>query len=144
MLRSSATAQNSELDSQIIEFEPGEVNGSLASRFEKVARKFPERPAVRSGQFAWSYSKLNQQANRLAYAIMTARSSHPEPVALLLQPEAPLIASMLGVMKAGKFFSVLETSLPTSKQAEILENLQPALIVRDRQNLELAEEARAG
>jgi amino acid adenylation domain-containing protein len=140
MQRSSSTAHNNDRDSKILEFEQGELNSSMASRFEKVALKFPERPAVRSSHFDWSYTKLNQEANRLAHAILTIRGSAPEPVALLCEHEAPMIAGMLGVMKAGKFFTVLDSNLPAGNLAGILENLQPALIVRDRQNRKLAEE----
>jgi amino acid adenylation domain-containing protein len=126
-------------DNQVLEFEPGEVNGSIPARFEKVARKFSELPAVRSGRYAWSYSRLNQEANWLAHAILAERGSTPEPVALLFEHEAPLIASMFGVMKANKFFSVLDPSLPSGKLGAILENLQPALMVSNGANLGLAQ-----
>jgi amino acid adenylation domain-containing protein len=134
-----------EQNNQILEFEPGEVNSSIPARFEKVVSKFPELPAIRSSRYAWSYGRLNQEANRLAHAILAERGSNPEPVALLFEHEAPLIASMMGVMKADKFFSVLDPSLPSGKLGAILENLQPALIVSDDAHLDLAQKlARPG
>jgi amino acid adenylation domain-containing protein len=137
---SQSQTQNSQPLPTGLELEQCEIEGSIASRFEKVVRYYPERLAVKSSRYAWSYAMLNDQANRLAQTILAARGEKPEPVAVLCEHEAPLIAGMLGVVKTSKFFSVLDASLPTNKLAAIIENLQPGLIVSDGANLSLAQE----
>jgi amino acid adenylation domain-containing protein len=132
--------QNSGIDSDVLEFEPGEVDGSIASRFEKVTRQFPERLAVKSSRYAWSYATLNNRANWLAQSILAERGGEPEPVAVLCEHEAPIIAAILGVLKSGKFFVSLDASFPITSLRTILDDLQPALIISDEANLHLAQD----
>ncbi len=88
--------QNSNPDSSVLEFEPGEVDGSIASRFEKVVRYNPEQLAVKSSRYAWTYATLNHKANQMAQAILAERGEAPEPVAVLCEHEAPMIAACWG------------------------------------------------
>ena len=127
--------QNGNPDSSSLEFVPGEVDGSIASRFEKVVRYNPEQLAVKSSHYAWTYATLNHKANQLAQAILAERGEEPEPVALLCEHEAPMIAAILGVMKSGKFFVALDASFPILNLRAILDDLQPTLIICDEANL---------
>ena len=126
--------------SNILEFAPDELDGSIASRFEKVVRYDPRRLAVKSSRYAWSYAALNDRANRLAQAILAERGGEQEPVAVLCEHEAPMIAAILGVMKSGKFLVALDDSFPITSLAAILDDLQPTLIISDEANLRLAQD----
>src|SRR5581483_4188369 len=49
-------------------FPLADVETSVAERFEKAARRYPDRIAVKTGARAESYEQLNKAANRLARA----------------------------------------------------------------------------
>jgi len=68
-----------------VKFKREEIEQSIPERFEKIARRFPERVAVKSASNEITYDELNKAANRLARAILASRGSGQEPVALLLK-----------------------------------------------------------
>ncbi len=63
-----------------------------------------------------------------------------EPVGLLFSNAAQLAAAMLGVVKAGKFFVLMDPLLPKARLALILQNCQAELVVAEQ---ETALETRA-
>jgi hypothetical protein len=47
---------------------------------------------------------LNREANRIAHAILERSKEEQEPILLLFEHDAPAIVSMLGTIKAGKYY----------------------------------------
>src|SRR4051794_3457643 len=80
------------------------VEQAVSDRFEEQVRLHPDRFAVKSGKEELTYAELNRRANGVARAILRARGPGPEPVALLLEKGVALVAAILGVLKAGKFY----------------------------------------
>ena len=124
---------------QPLEFEKSEIKGSLSARFDRASALLPAHPAVKSEKYDWSYSFLREKANQIAQAIIGGYGTETEPIALLMDHDAPLIACMIGVMKAGKFYAVLDPSYPKYYLTEILTDLGTRLLVCDAHNLPLAE-----
>jgi len=123
-----------------IEFTKEEIEQSIPSRFEQMVRKYPERIAVRAKSSSLTYEALNWAANRVARAILARRGEGEEPIALLLEQGAPMIVAIIGVLKAGKIYVPLDSTLPHSRITYILEELQAPLIVTNNHNLPLAKE----
>ena len=124
-----------------IEFKWEETEQSIPDRFEHVVLKYPDRIAVKTGDRSLTYNELNRAANRVAGTLLMARAEGTEPVALHLDHGADLIAAILGVLKAGKFFLYLDPSYPAKRIADILENSQPGLIVTDNKNRQRLKES---
>jgi acyl carrier protein len=89
-------------------FSRDEVEQSIPERFEKIVRLYPDRIAVKAGNQVVTYSELNAMANRVGYLIIAQRGTEPEPVGLLVEKGVEQIAVMLGILKAGKFFVLLD------------------------------------
>ena len=123
-----------------IEFRREEIEQSIPERFEQQVRRYPDRLAVKTKRHALTYEALNQAANRIAQAILAYRGAGPEPVALLLEKDAPLLAAIFGALKAGKFYVPLDPSFPQARTAYMLGNSQAGLVVTNSQNLALARE----
>lgn len=123
-----------------VEFGREEIEQSIPDRFEKQVHKYPNRVAVKTRNHELTYDALNQAANRVARAILAQRGSGEEPVTLLLENDAPMIAAILGVLKAGKIYVPLDPALPRARIAYILENSQAGLIVTDNKHLSFARE----
>jgi amino acid adenylation domain-containing protein len=76
----------------------------------------------------------------VARSILAARGEAAEPVALLLEQGAPLIAAILGVLKAGKIYVPLDPSYPRGSLSYMLEHSEAGMLVTDEKNLPLAAE----
>src|SRR5215472_10030834 len=120
------------------EFRKDEIDQSIPNRYEKIVRLNPSRLAVKTGNFTLSHFELNQLANRVARTILSVGGEGQEPVALLLDHDAPLIATILGTLKAGKICVPLDPSYPRDRLAHILENCQAHLLVTENKNFTTA------
>ena len=116
-----------------VEFKKEEVERSIPERFEKIVQMYPDRLAVKMGDQSVTYSELNAMANRLACVILDQRGSEAEPVGLLFEKGVSQIAAMLGVLKAGKFFVLLDPSFPKARHEVLLEDSQARLMITERQ-----------
>jgi amino acid adenylation domain-containing protein len=125
---------------EFVEFPKEDVDKSIPERFEKIVQMYPEQVAVKTTQHEFTYNMLNQAANGVAQAVLSYFGRSQEPVALLFENEARLIATVLGVLKAGKFYVPLDASYPHARNRSILESLQARLIVTNSQNLSLAKD----
>src|SRR5262245_4341619 len=79
------------------EFERARLEQSVPAAFEGQVDRTPGRLAVKDAAGALTYADLNRLANRLAHAILGARGTRAEPVALLLGRSAALIVATIGV-----------------------------------------------
>src|SRR5205807_2157727 len=74
------------------------------------------------------------------HAILGERGEGSEPIALLFAPEAPVIAAILGVLKAGKIYVPLDPASPPARLAYLLEDSQAPLLLCDHRNRAAARE----
>jgi amino acid adenylation domain-containing protein len=123
-----------------VEFPIDEVEGSIADRFEKIVRMYADRPALKMGDQTLSYAELNAAANRIARAVLSTTSPDTRCVALLFEQGMALMAAMIGVLKAGKFFITLDPAAPHSRSASILQNAGAGIVVTDQRHRWLATE----
>jgi amino acid adenylation domain-containing protein len=128
-----------------IKFNKEDVEQSIGERFQKQVHMYPERIAIKTREHMFTYDTLNQFANRIARAILTQRGHREaEPIALLFESGAPIIAAILGVLKVGKFYVPLDTSIPQTRISYILEDLQASLLVTDSKHISQALELSHG
>jgi amino acid adenylation domain-containing protein len=120
------------------EFTKEEVEQSVSERFEKIVRLYPKRLAVKCGDRSLTYESLNRTANRIARTILALRGQGSEPIGLLFEHGIDIIAAILGVLKAGKFYVVLSPSFPPERNHYMLTDSQAPLIVTNRGNFDLA------
>jgi amino acid adenylation domain-containing protein len=112
---------------------------SIPARFEQQVERYPAHLAVKSHSDTLTYAALNQAANRFAHAILARRGLGAEPIALLLEQGAPVLAAILGVLKAGKMYVALDPSFPHAQLTHMLDDSQAALIVTNDRQLSLAK-----
>jgi non-ribosomal peptide synthetase component F len=121
-----------------VEFKREEVEQSIPERFEKIVLMCPDRIAVKSKSLILTYDELNKAANRIARVILEKCGEGSEPIALLIEQGAALIAAIIGILKAGKSYVPLDRYYPQSRLTSMLEDCQPSLIVRNDKNHSLA------
>jgi amino acid adenylation domain-containing protein len=121
-------------------FERDEVEQSIAARFEAQAARRPEALAIRDGAHEWNYGDLNARANRIGRALLAdAPAANGSPVALLFEHGAPAIAAMLGVLKAGRCYVVLNPAHPAARLAAILDDSGAETILTSDLNVATAQ-----
>jgi amino acid adenylation domain-containing protein len=115
-----------------------EIEQSIPDRFEEIARRYPDRCAVKAGLKAFTYDDLNRVANRIAHAIIAQHGERNEPIALLFENSFEGIAAFFGALKAGKCAVLLAPSFPPTRLTQILDDSQTCAIVTCTRHIELA------
>jgi len=126
-----------------VEFKKEEIEQSIPRRFEQIVRFHPNRLAVKGSGEELTFGQLNDAANRIAHTILRERGEKSEPIALLCEQGVSAIVSILGLLKAGKFYVPLDPSLPITRMREILGDSGAALIITNSRNLPAAEKLSA-
>lgn len=121
-----------------VEFKEEDIDQSIPERFEQIVAKYRERVAVKTSNRTLTYDELNHFANCVAYVILERCGKENEPIALLMEQGASLIAAMIGILKAGKTYVPLDPYYPQARLGSILQDSQPSLIVTNNSNLSLA------
>ena len=114
------------------------IEQSIGSRFEQQVRRHGDCLAVKTNTHRLTYAELNGQANRIVAAILAARGAGPEPVALLFDQGAPLIAAILAVLKTGKSYVALDPTYPPARLAAMLDDADAALMLADEMGMPAA------
>ena len=118
-------------DGEIGAFALADCEQAAPRRFEAWASRAPDRVAVRSASGPTTYGQLNALANRLAHHIRREPAGRAEPVAVLLEKDAPLLAAFLAVLKAGQIYVGLDPTHPLDHGRFILDDCGAARIVTD-------------
>lgn len=127
-----------------IQFKDEEIEQSIPERFERQVRAHGDRLAIKSNEVSFTFHDLNRTANRMARRILSRRGDQAEPIALLFDHGAEVLAAMLGVLKAWKFYLVLDAGYPRDRLSYMLEDSGARLIVADSKNLAFAQELSQG
>lgn len=115
------------------------VEQTIAARFEQISRRYPGRLALQTDTRRLSYEELNRAANRISRAVLDRRGEGPEPIVVLMERDAPLVASVIALAKAGKICVCLDPSFPEARLASVLADCQPRLILTSTGHEALAE-----
>jgi amino acid adenylation domain-containing protein len=122
------------------EFESGQAEGTIVQRFESRVKLHGARVAVKTGNCQWTYDHLNRRANQVARAILETSGEGMECVGLMFAHDSPMLAAMLGVMKAGKAYVPLDPLHPHRRLAHILKDSLAGVVLADSATATLAEE----
>jgi amino acid adenylation domain-containing protein len=98
---------------------------SIHERFLAHARRHPGRPAATDAVGAWTWGDLDAASGRLAWRLLAAGVGAGEPVAVWAHRAAPLAAALLGVLRAGAAFVILDPAYPPARLATVIEQARP-------------------
>src|SRR5438105_9933733 len=108
-----------------------EKQNTLLSRLEETLRGFPSHIAVTGKSGTLTYAELDHLSARCAGALQNKSDNRFGPIALLMKHDVPLIAAIVGVLRSGGFYLVLNRALPPARLGEALKQIRPAAIVTD-------------
>ena len=124
---------------------------SVLEYLENSAKRYPEKTAVRDLQEAYSYRQLEEYGRRIGSALAAdlSGSGCPDrqrmrrPVIVYMEKSARALASFMGTVYAGCFYTFISPSQPVSRIRRILDVLRAdrAIFSGSPQDLEKLREA---
>jgi amino acid adenylation domain-containing protein len=132
------TFDQSETQSPGFEEELPGAEESLPSCFARIARTYPNNIALLSDNWRPTYSELDDLTNRLARALSELGGSRGDRVAILMRHDAPMVASILAILKAGRVVVVLNDTQPADRLRQLLHDATPSALIADITRHELA------
>lgn len=119
---------------KLVEFPIEDVETSIPERFEKMASLHSNKIAVQTENEKITYHELNIAANRIARRILDRQGDSSEPIGILLEKSIAQFATILGVLKSGRFFVLLDPSLPKARIAATLSDSKTRVVVTQPHN----------
>jgi amino acid adenylation domain-containing protein len=105
---------------------PSHWSGAIHEIFAEQAMRNPEHTAVLDGADVWTYRALNERSNQLAHYLLARGIPQQSVIAVLGHRSAALIWGLLGILKAGAAFTILDPSYPDARLLEYLSAVEPS------------------
>ncbi|WP_163832494.1 non-ribosomal peptide synthetase [Spartinivicinus ruber] len=104
-------------------------NKQIQTLFEEQVDKQPDSIAVVFGQQQLTYYELNSKANQLAHYLVEHGVQAETLVGLCVERSIDMVIGMLAIIKAGGAYLPIDPSYPKERQAYLLEDSRPILIL---------------
>ncbi len=91
------------------------LDKSIPEIFEDVVRREGERIAVKCGETVTTYEELNRMANYVGTQLKKMGTQKHDRVALVLEPGALQIASIIAVLKCGASYVPIDPQYPSDR-----------------------------
>jgi amino acid adenylation domain-containing protein len=104
--------------------------GAVHELFRQRAARHPGRPAVLGPGVTWSYGELDEASDRLAACLQAAGVRPGDRVAIYAHRSPPLVPAVLGALKAGGAFVMLDPACPVPRLLDLLRLAEPRAWVR--------------
>lgn len=113
---------------------------NLGIRFQTIAEQRAQETAILfdAGEVI-SYTALNRLANQIARLLLAKGVGLGEVVCLSGEKSLFTFASMIGCLKLGAIYCVVDPETPVERQRKILTTCKPKLLLADRSFLDRAE-----
>ena len=100
-------------------FPEAALQAGILVRFDRIARRFSNRLAIRDSLTSLTYAELAAMAGNMAATITHATAGRAGSVAILLNAEAIYPAAMLAVLAAGRAYVPLDSNTPAERNRTI-------------------------
>ncbi|HEY9825555.1 MAG TPA: amino acid adenylation domain-containing protein, partial [Stenomitos sp.] len=97
--------------------------------FEDQVQQTPQAIALEHDSTRWTYLTLNETANRIAHTLRSQGVSTEDLVGVCLPRSLELIATLLGILKAGATYIPLDPTYPRERLHHMLEDAQVTALV---------------
>ncbi len=114
--------------------------GAIHQLLAEQARRSPQSLAVVDPEQSWTYDELNRCANRLANYLIDSGIEPNNLIAVYAYRSSSLIVALLGILKAGASFLILDPAYPAARSIDYLRIAQPKGWLRLEGSVEPPEE----
>ena len=112
-----------------------DFRGAIHDIFSRNAEAHPERPCVvetRAGgtpERSFTYKQINEASNILGHLLVQSGIQRGDVVMIYSHRGVDLVVAVMGILKAGATFSVLDQAYPPDRQNIYLEVAKPSALV---------------
>ena len=99
--------------------------GALQTLISRRAAERPQAPAIVDDGGTWTYRELDLESNRLANGLIAGGIDAGDVVAIYAHRSAALALAILGVLKAGGVFVILDPAYPPARLVDYLRIARP-------------------
>jgi amino acid adenylation domain-containing protein len=111
---------------------------TIPDLFPEPVKKFPAKLALSDEENAMTYLELDEHSNSVAHLLRehfpTITKHNSATAGILCGRNVYAVSCMLGVMKSGGFFVILDAGLPESRIEFILQNAGTRILLHDNKN----------
>lgn len=108
---------------------PYEKGLCIHHKFEDIARKFPDLPAILIKGKNLTYRELNEHSNRMANFLITRGVKVEDKVGICIDRSLEMMISIFGTLKAGAAYVPLSPDNPTERLRKIISDSEPKIIL---------------
>ncbi|MBW8824475.1 MAG: amino acid adenylation domain-containing protein [Xanthomonadales bacterium] len=101
----------------------------MHQHFEASCDRQPDAVAAHDGQRSVRYRELESEANRIAHLLATQGVKPGDLVGLAIERGIAMLASLLGILKAGAGYIPLDPAFPQARLQHMLDDGRPAAIL---------------
>ncbi|KAI0540452.1 polyketide synthase [Xylaria digitata] len=105
------------------------LGNRLDQLFEKVVESHPDHIALIHDEIEVSFKELNGSANILARSLATRGIQYGDVVGLAVSRSIDLVVVMLAVLKLGAAYVPIDSTFPTERINQMVEDASPKLIL---------------
>jgi amino acid adenylation domain-containing protein len=106
-------------------------SNSVQERFAQVLARTPDAIAVSSPDEAVTYAELDERANRIARRLLGLGVRPEDPVMVLQERSVEMVASILGIVKAGALYLPLHSAYPLQRLQWIADSVGRPVLLAD-------------
>src|SRR5580692_3328134 len=106
-------------------------NSSVHQRFASIVARTPDAIAVSSSAEVLSYAELDERANRIARRLIGLGVRPEDPVMVLQERTVDMVASILGIVKAGALYLPLHSAYPLQRLQWIADSVGKPVLLAD-------------
>ncbi|MDW3192770.1 MAG: amino acid adenylation domain-containing protein [Cytophagales bacterium] len=113
----------------------------LIEWFQKQVETSPDQVAVSTEETSLTYQELNEKANRLAHFLMEMEMEEGERVGVYLQRSPQLMISLLGILKTGAAYVLLDPHQRGERLGYVIEDAEIEMVLVEKglvENLNLS------
>ncbi|HET7230631.1 MAG TPA: amino acid adenylation domain-containing protein [Longimicrobium sp.] len=107
-----------------------EWRGSVPALFARHAAATPDALAVADPRETWTYAELEKASNRIARTLGEAGVGGGDVVAIWAHRSAGLVRALMGTLKAGAAFVILDPVYPPARLAAYVRTAAPRAFLR--------------
>ncbi|WP_296890755.1 condensation domain-containing protein [uncultured Methanobrevibacter sp.] len=111
-------------------FEINLANEGIVNKvFENIVAENPQKTILYAEDAELTYDELNKKANRIANALIKRGVGIEDRVMFMMRRNSDLIASVLGIVKAGAAFIPIDPNYPKNRIDQILEDSDSKFVI---------------
>ncbi|HYW74575.1 MAG TPA: amino acid adenylation domain-containing protein [Pyrinomonadaceae bacterium] len=103
---------------------------AITTIVSRQALRHPDRTALVDAAQSWTYREVDSQSNQLANFLIANGIRQGHVVAIYAHRSAPLVTAIIGALKAGAAFTIIDPANPAPRSIDCLRAASPRALIQ--------------